>query len=213
VATLSTGLVIAGAYAQKLRRALFAQLRDQIKVGNVDNSEVARAAGEINRIVYEIIVNKLRLDKGDAVRVRVDYTLKDGKIVWDLGSLRIEAFRRVPDNEVARAISDVIESGAGTPEYTVKRVGETPLGDVVFDIVENGKVIGKLVATPVDGELIVRGALVEPPARIEKTKVKAEGSVDTTVSANIRTLVQRATPISREDAEKIVRELEELLSS
>ena len=105
---LSTGLVIAGAYADKLRRVLFAQLRDAIKRGEIDNKTVARRAGELNRLLYEILVNKLKLDKGDAVRIRIEYEVKNGDIEWRLDTLRIEAFRRIPDDEVEKIVRESI---------------------------------------------------------------------------------------------------------
>ncbi len=110
---LSTGLVIAGAYADKLRRTLFAQLRDYIKQKRIEPSEVARAAGEVNRLLFDIIVNKLKLDKGDVVRARIEYELverEDGKlgIKWLYDTLTLEAFRRVPQEEVDRAVKETV---------------------------------------------------------------------------------------------------------
>ena len=107
---LSSGLVIAGAYADKVRRVLFAQLRNEIKSGKIESRQVAYRAGELNRILFEILVNKLKLDKGDVVRIRVEYELRDGDIEWKLDTLRVEAFKRVPDNEVEKAVREVIES-------------------------------------------------------------------------------------------------------
>ncbi|HIE58698.1 MAG TPA: DUF2258 domain-containing protein [Hydrogenothermaceae bacterium] len=54
---LSTGLVIAGAYADKLRRVLFAQLRDKIKAGELTNQLVAQKAGELNRLLFKWTVS------------------------------------------------------------------------------------------------------------------------------------------------------------
>ena len=105
---LSSGLVIAGAYADKVRRVLFAQLRDEIKSGKIESRQVAYRAGELNRLLFEILVNKLKLDKGDVVRVRIEYELKDGDIEWKLDTLRVEAFRKIPDEEVEKAVKEVI---------------------------------------------------------------------------------------------------------
>lgn len=105
---LSTGFVIAGAYADKLRRVLFAQLRDAIKRGEIDNKTVAQRAGELNRLLFEILVNKLKIDKGDVVRIRIEYDVKDGDIVWKLDTLRIEAFRRIPDEEIEKVVKESI---------------------------------------------------------------------------------------------------------
>ena len=125
---LSTGLIIAGAYADKLRRVLFAQLKNDIKSGKIDSKQVARRAGEMNRLLFEILVNRLKLDKGDAVRIRVEYELKDGDIVWRLNTLRIEAFRRIPDSDIEEAIRDVVEKAEDVlarPETEEERLWTT----------------------------------------------------------------------------------------
>jgi hypothetical protein len=107
---LSTGFVIAGAYADKLRRVLFAQLRDAIKSGQIETKQVAFRAGELNRVLFEILVNKLKIDKGDVVRIRIEYDLSDGDIKWYYESLRVEAFRRVPDEEVGETVRSVVSN-------------------------------------------------------------------------------------------------------
>ncbi len=107
--TLSTGLVIAGAYADKLRRTLFAQLRDEVKNGNLTNQEVARAAAEMNQILFHILVEDLKMEKGDVVRVRVDYSVENGSVKWNLNTLSVEAFKRVNDEEVKNAVKKRIE--------------------------------------------------------------------------------------------------------
>ncbi len=123
--TLSTGLIIAGAYADKVRRTLFAQLRDKIKQGEITPQEIAKAAGELNRIIYEVLVNKLRIDKGDVVRVRVDYEVENGKVVWNYKTLRIEAFKRVPDEEVDKTLKESL------PEAVKKFVEEAEVEEKV----------------------------------------------------------------------------------
>ncbi len=105
---LSTGLVIAGAYADKLRRTLFAQLRDLVKQNREFAREVARASGEINRLLFIVLVEKLGVDKGDVVRIRVQYDVEDGRIKWYYDTLRVEYFKRVSDEEVMRAVREVI---------------------------------------------------------------------------------------------------------
>jgi len=104
MATLSTGLIIAGAYADKLRRTLFAQLRDQVKSGALKSQEVARAAAEVNQLLYNILVEDLKIEKGDVVRVRLDYEIKDGKIIWNYPTMTLEAFKRIDDNKVMEIV-------------------------------------------------------------------------------------------------------------
>ena len=106
---LSTGLVIAGAYADKLRRTLFAQLRDIVKQNKEFAKEIARASAEVNRMLFYILVDKLKADKGDVVRIRVQYDVEADKIKWYYDTLRIEFFRRVPDEEVEKIVKETIK--------------------------------------------------------------------------------------------------------
>lgn len=106
--TLSSGLVIAGAYASKIRRTLFAQLSQKIKAGELETSEVARAAAEINQLLFNILVNDLKISKGDVVRIRVDYDIRGGSITWKKDTLRLEVFKRLDDTKIAEAIKNRI---------------------------------------------------------------------------------------------------------
>lgn len=108
--TLNTGHIIVGAYADKLRKTLFAQLSDMVRGGSIDSKEVARAAGEINKLLYEVFVDEMKLDKGDVVRIRVDYTVEGNQITWYYDTLTVEAYRRIPDEEVARIIKKKVQS-------------------------------------------------------------------------------------------------------
>ena len=108
VPELSTGLVIAGAFADKLRRVLFAALSDKLP-----RDEIVRAASELNQLLYRVIVEELGLGKGDAVRIRVHYAVENGRVRWLTDTLRIEAWRRVPDEEVAEAVRRVLGGGGG----------------------------------------------------------------------------------------------------
>jgi len=107
---LRTGVVLAGAYADRVRKVLFAQLAQKIKSKEIDNKEVARAAGELNSLLYEAFVKHLALSKGDLVRIEASYVVKDGKINWDFLSLRVRAFREIGEEVVAKAIEEVLKS-------------------------------------------------------------------------------------------------------
>ncbi|MEM1518498.1 MAG: DUF2258 domain-containing protein [Nitrososphaerota archaeon] len=107
--SITTGFVIAGAYADKLRKTLFAQVREYVKTGQVRQEEVARAAGELNSLLFRLIVEELGLSKGDVVRIRAQYQLSDGKIKWDLSSLQVEMFKRVPEDQVNKVLATLIQ--------------------------------------------------------------------------------------------------------
>ncbi|ADC66417.1 Uncharacterized conserved protein UCP037214 [Ferroglobus placidus DSM 10642] len=206
---LSSGLVIAGAYADKVRRTLFAQLRDMIKREEIESKEVARAAAELNRLLYELFVNKLKLDKGDVVRVRVDYEVEEGVIKWNLETLEVEAFRRIPEEEVKSALSEVVsraeEIAEAEVEYEVEEIGETDLGDMVYAIKLEGEEVGAVIATPINEESVVRGAVTKPvPVIIEKTKVQD-------IRGELNRLVKEGRNVESGEAEKVIEEIKSLL--
>lgn len=211
---LSSGYIIVGAYADKIRRTLFAQLRDKIKSKELDSKIVAKAAADLNKLLYEILVNKLRLDKGDVVRIMIEYEVSEGEIHWDLDSLKIEVFKRVPEEEVKPVIEDAIGRMEELEEieetkFEVEKAGETDLGDIVYLVKVDGESAGALVVTPLNGEAIVRGAIVKPnPVVIEKTKIKIEEELEETL---IRLVEQRGKEVDEETAEKIVDEIKEMI--
>ncbi|MEB3755559.1 MAG: DUF2258 domain-containing protein [Desulfurococcales archaeon] len=209
--TLSTGLIIAGAYADKARRVLFAQLREKVRSGELDNREVARAAAELNRMLFDILVNKLKTDKGDVVRVRIDYDIEDGTIKWLWDTLRIEVFRRVPDEEVSRALAESVakaEEITALPEYQVERLGTTPLDDIVYEVKLDERRVGALIVETMDEEAIIKGAVVEPqPLIIKRAIIDVEGELDDTIRKALPDLLEEAEQTDRELAEKVVNEI------
>ncbi len=185
---LSTGLVIAGAYADKLRRTLFAQLRDLVKKNRDFAREVARAAGEMNRLIYIILVEELKSDKGDVVRIRVKYEVdtEKWKITWKYNTLRIEYFKRYPDEEVKKIIDKILKEKL---EEVQKQYREAPTREEAEKILkgevkpeeewekeETIKIIGS--TQPLEREEAVEekkeekpGEETEPETRIELASV------------------------------------------
>ncbi|MEM1627708.1 MAG: DUF2258 domain-containing protein [Desulfurococcaceae archaeon] len=108
---LNTGIIIAGAYADKVRRTAFAQLSDLIKQNKEIAKEVARATAELNMVLYHILVENLKIEKGDAVRIRIKYIYDSAsnKLKWKYDSLRVEVFKRVPDEQVAEITNRVMK--------------------------------------------------------------------------------------------------------
>lgn len=209
---LRTGLVIAGGYADKVRRVLFAQLRDKIKSGELSNQDVARAAAELNRLLFEIIVNRLKLDKGDVVRIVVEYEVDPPNIVWKLDTLQVQAWRRLPDEEVEARVREAL---AGAEEYMrgelafeVERLGETDTGDIVYVLSYGGRRVGALLVTPLNGQAVVRGAILEPsPMVVKRTVIKYEGDLDAFIKEKAGEIIGSGANTEKRDAEKVVREI------
>jgi len=213
--TLRSGAVIVGAYAKKIRKTLFAQLKDKVKSKEISTQEVARAAGEINRILYILFVEKLKLDKGDVVRVVIDYDLVDNQIKWNYSTLKVECYRKVPEEDINRYLKEILEgiekiSAVDVSEYSIKKVKETKLGDVIFEIYKNKKKIGILIATNIEDEVVVRGAIKEPPLLISKLRIKFEENIDKTVTNNFENILKKAIPSSEEEVKKTIEEISSL---
>ncbi|RLG79973.1 MAG: DUF2258 domain-containing protein [Thermoprotei archaeon] len=210
--TLRSGLVIAGAYADKLRRTAFAQLRGALKEGIIKPSEVAFYVAQLNKVLYRVFVDELRIDKGDVVRVTIDYEVKPGAIEWKFDTLRIEAFRRLPDEQIKEVLDRVVtQAGAimeAAVQYSIEKVGETADGDQIFMLKLGEREVGAFEVIPVDQELayIKKGAALEPsPMIVEKIKLALNGRrVEDVLRENIEAFTRSARYVSREEAEKII---------
>lgn len=220
MAQLSTGLIIAGAYADKIRKTLFAQLRNEIRNEEVTSQEVARAAAELNQLLYRIIVDKLKSDKGDVVRARIQYDLENGQIKWKYDTLQLEYFKRVPDEEVAKIVSEALSTLEMPQEvevkYTLEKVLTTSYGDHIFNIKMDDEFIGALVVTPVNEEMaIIRGAVTKPnPIIVKRGKVTLAGkTIDEAISQNLESIFRMGEGVSLDEAKKVIRDIEAIIES
>jgi len=211
LARLSSGLVIAGAYADKIRRTAFAQLRDLLKEGSLKSEEVAQAIAQLNRLLYNILVEGLKLDKGDVVRIVVEYEVDSGKLNWKLETLKIEAFKRVSEEIVKRAVESGLSKAeslmTGIVEYTLEKLGETEDGDIVLAVKLGNREVGTLVVTPINEEFVFikKAAIVEPsPLIVEKQKIPLEGkAIEEALRSNIGILTTAARYVTDEEARRL----------
>ncbi len=216
---LRTGYVIAGAYADKVRRTLFAQTRDLIKSGVLTSQEVARAAGELNRVLYEVFVNKLRTDKGDVVMIVAEYNVEDGRIVWNFDKLEVRVWRRVQDEVVMKALTEVKmvvkELIARVIQFEVVKVGETEGGDIIYTLRLAGRDVGGFIVTPLDeNRAVVRGAVLEPtPLLLKRQVIEIQPPIDEFVTKNIGTIMSKAANVEIGEADKAIREIRALMEA
>ncbi len=221
---LSSGLVIAGAYADKIRRTLFAQMRDYVKKDKEWSKRVAYAAAQLNRFLYTILVEELKIDKGDVVRVRIEYEIDEAnkEIKWKWETLQLEAFRRIPQNEVdaivKKFVAKAAEVAVAAVAYGVNKLGETFDGDIVYTITLGDKEVGAAIVTPVSDNLAVLklGAVVEPtPAVFEKVRLDLQPgqTIEDALRKALSTVIQTARHTSYDEALKIVNTLREKVSA
>ena len=91
---LSTGIIVAARFADKLRRVALVAFGKM-----VDKNVVLRDVAELNQELYEEIVNKRKIGKLDVIRIIVDaeYDEKENRITFS--NIRIQHF--VPEDECA----------------------------------------------------------------------------------------------------------------
>lgn len=91
---LSTGIIVAARFADKLRRVALVAFGKM-----VDRNVVLRDVAELNQELYEEIVNKRKIGKLDVIRIIVDaeYDEKENRIKFS--NIRIQHF--VPEDECA----------------------------------------------------------------------------------------------------------------
>ena len=117
---LSTGYVRASGYAHKVRRVLFALVK-----GKVEPKEVVRASAELNQRIFEEF-QRLGVAKEDVVRITVEFTIEDGKIVWNYDSLNIEVYKKGEEEKLAKAMEEV-EERERELEEKIKAIEEVAL--------------------------------------------------------------------------------------
>ena len=216
---LSTGLIIAGAYADKVRRTLFAQLKDKIKNNEITPQEVARAAGELNRVLYHILVEKLKTEKGDVVRARIEYEVEDGSVKWKYDTLRLEVFRRIPDDEVAAKVREVVsrieEILSKAVQYRVEKAVETKIGDIIYWVKLGDRKVGAVIVTPLDGAAIVRGAVLDPsPIIIDRARIEFEGkTLDEVIEQQVIELLRIGRHVETKEAEEVLQDIEAIIEA
>jgi len=224
VARLSSGFVIAGAYADKIRRTMFAQLRDYIKRDKEWGQKIALAVAQLNRLLYSVLVEQLKIDKGDVVRVRIEYDIDEaGKnIVWRWDTLAVEVFRRISQEQVDSIVKQVTakayEVALAAVTYDVSKLGETFDGDIVFSIKLGEREVGAAIITTFNESLAVlkRGAVVEPtPAIFEKVRLEIQPgkSIEDSLKSALSLVMQAARHVGYDEALKIMNAIRERVAA
>ncbi|MEM2005279.1 MAG: DUF2258 domain-containing protein [Zestosphaera sp.] len=210
--TMRSGLVMAGGFAYKVRKVVFAQLAEDLKEKRLDNKAVAFSVAQLNRFLFTLLVDRLKVDKRDVVRISIDYEVSDGRVVWKFDTLRVEVFRRVLEEEVSKVLTELVPEAekimAAPLEYIPEYVGETSDGDRIYALKIGEQEVGLVEVLPIDEEFlyIKVGALTVPePTRIEKVKIPLEGRTpEDALRATAGELVGRGRPVSAEEVDSIV---------
>lgn len=100
---LFTGFVKAAGYAKKVRKTLFATVKNR-----VETREVLRASAELNQKIFEKM-QEMGVEKSDVVTIEIEFELKDGKIEWDYNTLKINVFKSEEEEKLSKAMKEAEE--------------------------------------------------------------------------------------------------------
>ncbi|MEM1574078.1 MAG: DUF2258 domain-containing protein [Candidatus Methanomethylicaceae archaeon] len=218
---MKTGLTIAGGYADKIRKVIFAQLAEDIKEKRIESKNVAFHVAQLNKFLYVVLVDSLKLNKEDCVRISIEYEIINGSILWKFDTLKIDVFKKVSDEEINPIILKLIaeaEKIIRTPvEYTIEYIGETSDGDKIYNVKvreQEGGII-ELLQINEDFIYIKIGVLLIPePIKIEKIKIPLEGKkLEEILNTSINEILSKGKPILPEEADSILKYIKGRLAS
>ncbi|MFH7880410.1 MAG: DUF2258 domain-containing protein [Candidatus Aenigmatarchaeota archaeon] len=213
---LSTGFVIVGAYAKKLRKTLFAQLKDKIKDKEIAN-KLAYSSAQLNKLLFEVIVNKLKLEKGDLVKIVIEYEFDENKkeVEWKYDTLKIISYKKVPQEEIEKHLEETLKELKGEPIFTIEKIGESADGDLIFSVLSNNKDVGIMVITPLDEKsyLLKKAVVVDKEAfEIEKVKLEEVESLFETLTNIVNFETSLRKTINKEEGLNLINMIKKKLS-
>lgn len=100
--TVKTGPIRTSGFALKLRRAINASLREYYKEGKVKPKEINNAMTEINKVLYELIVNDFGLPKETIINIQITFDIEGEKFV--LKDITIESY--VKDEILSKTLTN-----------------------------------------------------------------------------------------------------------
>lgn len=215
---LNTGLVYVAGYADKIRRTVFAQLKEYAK-----DKEAARMiafhVGQLNRALFTLLVEEMKLAKDDGVKIIIDYQWDENRktITWAWNTLQLVVYRKMSEEEVRKHLESFIpraqELASGLVKFSLEKIGETIDGDVIYAVKAGGREVGALSAYIIDENTLVmkKAAVVEPtPVIFEKVTINYAGrTVEEALIEELSKVMQRGVHTSSEEALRIVNLLRE----
>jgi hypothetical protein len=108
---LSSGLVYVRFCIDKLRKNLYAYLRNYISRDREWCLGIDKAVEELSNVVSKVFI-KLGVSEDDVVRIRIEYQIDENSksIIFNWSTLSIEVFRRIPRKDVEAIIKNILRS-------------------------------------------------------------------------------------------------------
>ncbi|MEM4849088.1 MAG: DUF2258 domain-containing protein, partial [Ignisphaera sp.] len=165
-----------------------------------------------------------KIDKGDVIRVRIDYDIdeQNKSISWRWDTMIVEAFKRIPQEEVDKLVKTLItkasEISIAAVAYTLDRLGETFDGDLIFTIKLGNREVGAAIITMVNDTLAVlkKGAVLEPtPAIFDRIRldISPDKSIEEVLQTTLSTVIQTARHVDASEALNMVNVIRERVAA
>jgi len=116
-AELRTGIIPAARFADKMRRVALAAFK-----GYAPREVIIRDVAEFNKKLYDIIVNQMKCEKGDLIRIIVDVTYDEEGQRLIFGEPKIERF--VPESQIRAEYEKRIRELEEEREKLLKKLEE-----------------------------------------------------------------------------------------
>ena len=107
---VKTGPVRLSGYALKLRRVFNAAFKDKYKSGELDPNVINQDVSELNRKIYEVLVERFEIPKEAIVNITVSYDITDDKHL-KVEDIAIEIFDK--DDILSRNATKEVKSKLG----------------------------------------------------------------------------------------------------
>ena len=90
---VKTGPVRVSGYAIKLRKAINGVLSDYYKQGKCSSKAINESISDLNKKIYEVIVDKYKVPKEAVTNIVLDFDVEDNKII--VKDILVEIFDKV----------------------------------------------------------------------------------------------------------------------
>ncbi|MGC8969001.1 MAG: single- stranded DNA-binding family protein [Conexivisphaera sp.] len=109
---LRTGPVRSSGYALKLRRVVNAALRQRIKEGILNATQVNDELTRINKVLYSYIVERYQVPKEAVVSLVVKYSIRDGRFAVE--DVQVDIYERdeILSNNITEGVRKELSSRA-----------------------------------------------------------------------------------------------------
>ncbi|MEM1661846.1 MAG: DUF2258 domain-containing protein [Desulfurococcaceae archaeon] len=215
---LNTGLIYAAIYADKIRKTVFAQLKEFARdkeVAKKINYYVAR----LNRALFTLLIEDIKLSKDDGIKIMIDYEFDEvnKSITWKWDTLQIVVYKKMPEDQIKVYLEKFIpiaeELSTGIVSYSIEKIGETIDGDLIYAIKIGDKEIGAVSIYVLNGNKAVlkKASILEPtPVHFEKTVIDYAGkSLEDALKEELGKVIQKGIHTSYDEAIRIINALRE----